>query len=156
MPQLFIISAMSENRVIGTGDGLPWEIPDEYQHFLDSIDGQTVLYGRRSHEIFSGEMKAAQVVVLSRSTTEIDGAIVCDNFDEGLEVARGFGKTVFSCGGASVYEQSIPHADRMFLSTIKGDFEGETYFPAFDENEWEIAKQVDHGKWIFTDWKRRR
>jgi dihydrofolate reductase len=146
---------MTSDRVIGTGDGLPWHVPDEYQHFLDSIAGQTVLYGRRSHEIFSGEMRADHVVVVSRSQSQIDGAVVCDNFDDALQTACSFGKTVFSCGGASIYELSIPHADEMHLSTIKGNYEGETYFPEFDKSQWHAAEREHHPKWDFVRWVRK-
>jgi dihydrofolate reductase len=153
-PRLIIISAMTRDRVIGTDDGMPWDVPDEFQHFLDTVRDQTVLFGRRSYEMFKGGLTADRRVVLSNSQDKIDGAVVCRSLEEGLETARGFGEPVFCCGGASVYEQAVPHADEMHLSTIKGDYQGNAWFPEFDQSEWRVVEEVDHGEWVFRKWQR--
>lgn len=150
-----IIAAMSENRVIGQGDRMPWDVPEEYEQYLELIRGTTVIIGRRSYEIFGRDMTAAHVVVLSRSPQPVVGATVCQNLAQVLDAAMSYGKPIFSCGGASVYEQTIPLASEMLLSTIKGEYEGDTYFPEFDAFAWRVADERDEEQYLFRRWVRR-
>lgn len=149
-----IIAAMSENRVIGSGKGMPWDVPEEYQQYLELIRGNTVLIGRRSYEIFGRDMTAGHVVVLSRSRRPVAGAEVCQSLPAALDAAAAYGKPIYSCGGASVYEQTIPLASEMLLSTIKGEYEGDAYFPEFDESEWRMADERDEERFVFRRWVR--
>ncbi len=151
---MIIISAMSYDRVIGLGAGMPWNVPEEYQQFLRFVEGQTVIMGRRSYEIFGDDLTSAHHIVVSRSVAAVPGAVVCAGIEEAVETARSFGKTVFSAGGGSIYAQTIPLADTMYLSYIKGDFEGDTYFPDFDEAAWEVAQREDHPAFEFIVYKR--
>src|SRR5215210_4582531 len=157
---MIIISAMTQDRVIGNGDGMPWDVPEEYEHFLRLIDGQTVVIGRRSWEIFGDGLTSAHNVVVSRRGASIDqgptrGAVVVPSVAEALKVAESFGRTVFSAGGASVYEQTVPLADAMYLSYIKGSYTGDAYFPAFDEREWAVERREDHPRFEFVVYRRR-
>ena len=153
---MIVVSAMTRDRVIGRGDGMPWDVPDEYEHFLELIGGQTVVIGRRSYEIFGESLTSAHNVVVSRSSGDVRGAVVVPSVDEALKVAESFGRTVFSAGGASLYEQTVPLADAMYLSYIKGDYAGDAYFPAFDERAWEVERREDHPRWEFVVYRRRR
>ena len=152
---MIIISAMSRDRVIGSGDGMPWNVPEEYQKFLRFVEGQTVIMGRRSYEIFGDDLTTTHNIVVSRSIKEMPGAVVCSSVEEAVATARSYGKTVFSAGGGSIYAQTLPLADAMYLSYIKGHFEGDTYFPAFDEAEWDVVKREDHPAFEFVVYERR-
>ncbi len=151
---MIIISAMSRDRLIGKGDGLPWHVPEEYKQFLRFIEGQTVILGRKSYPIFGKSLTSAHNVVVSRSLSELPGAVVVPSIEQAVEVAESFGKTVFSAGGSTIYEQTIPLADAMYLSFMKGDFEGDTYFPEFDESEWVVEKRQDHPKFELVVYRR--
>ena len=153
---MIIISAMSYDHVIGSGNGMPWNVPEEYQQFLRFVEGQTVIMGRRSYEIFGDDLISAHNIVVSRSIKEAPGAVVCVGVEEAVATARSFGKTVFSAGGGSIYAQTIALADAMYLSYIKGDFEGDTYFPDFDEAAWDIIQREDHPAFEFVVYQRRR
>lgn len=150
-----IIAAMSENRVIGQGDGMPWDVPEEYEQYLELTRDTTVLMGRRSFEIFGGDTTAAHLVVLSRSPQPVSGATVCPNLTAALDKAASFGLPIFSCGGASVYQQTIPLASEMLLSTIKGEYTGDTHFPEFNAFEWQVAEERDEERYLFRRWVRR-
>ena len=152
---MIIISAMSYDHVIGSGDGMPWKVPEEYQQFLRFVEGQTVIMGRRSYEIFGDDLTSAHNIVVSRSVTAMPGAVVCPGIDEAVATARSYGKTVFSAGGGSIYAQTIPLADTLYLSYIKGHFEGDTYFRDFDEAEWDVVRREDHPAFEFVVYKRR-
>ena len=151
---LTIIGAMSRDRVIGRGDGMPWEVPEEYAHFLRTIAGQTVILGRRSYEIFGEGLTSAHTIVVSRSTAAIAGATVAPSVDAAVTVAAGFGGRAFSAGGASLYAQTIPLASTMLLSYIEGEFTGDAYFPAIDGHEWRVERREAHARYELVEWRR--
>ena len=151
---MIIVGAMADNRVIGRGDGLPWDVPEEYEHFLRLIDGKTLIIGRRSYEIFGKDLTSAHNVVVSRSARAMPGAVVVSTIEDAMRAAASFGGTYFSAGGATIYEQTIPLADTMYLSHIKGRFAGDTYFPPFAEEEWTVERRDDHQRFEFIVYQR--
>ncbi len=151
---LIIISAIGSNHIIGNGDGLPWHIPSEYDQFLGYVKDQTVLMGRRSYEIFKSDMLPKRMVVVSRSI-KTDQASVLPSLPEALAYSKKFPEDVFICGGQSVYEESLPYADYMYLSFIKGEHQGNVFFPEFDEGEWSIELKEEHDEFVFVIYKRK-
>lgn len=151
---LIIISAIGSNRIIGNGDGLPWHIPSEYNQFLGYVKDQTVLMGRRSYEIFKSDMLPKRMVVVSRSL-KTDLASVFPSLPEALEYSKKFSEDVFISGGQSVYEESIQYAEYMYLSFIKGEHQGNVYFPEFDEGEWSVELKEEHDEFDFVIYKRK-
>ena len=154
-PRMIIIGAMSHDRVIGSGDGMPWDVPDEYAHFQRLIAGETVVIGRRSYEIFGASLTSAHTVVVSRTAARLPDARVVPTVDDALREAASFGRTVFVAGGASIYAQTVPLADAMYLSYIKGDYAGDAHFPEFDAGEWAVERREDHPRWEFVVYRRR-
>lgn len=146
---VIIIAAIGSNHVIGTGDALPWHIPAEYNQFLNYVRGQTVLMGRRSYEIFKNDLVPERMIVVSR-TLKTDKARVFASLQEALACARSFPEDVFICGGQSIYEESIPYADYMYLSFIKGEHQGNVYFPRFEEEAWSVEKKEEHDEFTFV------
>ncbi len=144
---------MTKNRVIGQGDGMPWDIPEEYQTFIDNIRGQTVIMGRKSYEVFGPDLTSAQTIVVSRSNPEI-GVPVVDGIEAAIGLASEYGAKTFVAGGAQIYKLALPHANWMYLSEIKKDYEGDKYFPEFNRGQWEVAREEDHEKFIYREWKR--
>lgn len=150
---MIIISAMSEDRVIGSGDGMPWSVPKEYEQYLRFVVGNVVVMGRKSYEIFGPDLPTGtKAIVLTRSAS-VDGAEVATSLAEALELANSIGPSVFIAGGGSVYEQAVPLANEMYLSTIKGDFDGDTYFPAFKVDDWEVIEERDEVDFIFRRYR---
>ena len=152
---LIIISAIGSNRIIGNGDGLPWHIPSEYNQFLGYVKDKTVLMGRRSYEIFKSDMLPKRMVVVSRSL-KTDKATVFSSLPEALAYSNKFSEDVFICGGQSVYEESLQYADYMYLSFIKGEHQGNVYFPEFEEEHWSVELKEEHDEFIFVIYKRKR
>ena len=152
---MIIISAMSENRIIGSGKGMPWNVPAEYNQYLGYVGGNTVIMGRKTFEIFGADLpEGTRAIVLTRSAA-IDGAEVASTLEEALELAGTDDSTVYVAGGGSVYAQAVPLADAMYLSTIKGDFTGDTYFPDFNLDDWDIAEERDEPEFIFRRYERK-
>jgi dihydrofolate reductase len=155
---VILVGAMTADRVIGRGGGMPWDVPEEYAHFLRLVDGQTIIIGRRSYEIFGPTLTGTRNVVVTRSARELPGAVVAASVEEAVRTAASFGRTVFSAGGASIYAQTLPLADAMYLSFIKGDFgrfAGDAYFPPFSADEWAVERREDHPRFEFVVYRRR-
>ncbi len=150
-----LIAAVAENRVIGKDDGMPWDVPDEYELYRRIIADQTVIMGRRSYEIFGKDLTSRHAVVVSHSGADFEDAIVCGSLEKAAEKAASLGREVYVNGGASIYQQAIAMVDEMDLSIIKGEFEGDAFFPEFDESAWRIVEQIDHGAWQFRRYRRK-
>lgn len=154
---IILVSAMTEDRVIGSGDGMPWDIPAEYRHYLEMIRGHTVVMGRKSLEIFGDDLTCARTIVVTRSE-RIEGENVefASSVEEALRMAaRGPGDT-YVAGGASIYEQALSSANRMHLSTIHGEYEGDTYFPAYDPGDWLVVRRERREGYDYTEYARAR
>ncbi len=152
-----LIAAMTARRVIGKDGRMPWHIPEESKRFRKLTTGNVVVMGRKTFASIGGRpLRNRTNIVISRTLpTETDGVTVCRTLDEGLERAAAFGKEVFVMGGAEIYRQTLPRAGRMCLSLIKKDYDGDEYFPAFDENDWAVTRAEDHPDFVFTVYERK-
>ncbi len=147
---------MTRNRLIGNGNKLPWQIEEEYHQFLAFIKGQTVILGRKSFEIFGPDLSAGNCLVVSRSLSARERVNVFPDLNAALMEARSLGRTIYCAGGALLYGSFLPFADKMYISYIKGDFTGDTFFPPYRHLDWEIEKMIDHEKYEFVVYRRRR
>ena len=152
---LTIISAMSRTGVIGLGDGMPWEVPEEYQHFLDTTRDQTLIIGRKSFDIFGPTLVSRRCFVISRSDVSRSSGINVGSLDEAIELGRQFPEAIYIAGGASIYGQAIDRVDSMQLSYIYGEFDGDSFFPSFDPSDWDIVKSEDRGRYEFVEYRRK-
>ena len=152
---IIIISAIGSNRIIGDGDRLPWHIPSEYNQFLDYIRDQNVLLGRRSFELFHHDLLPKRILVISRTLDSDRGAMVFPSVPEALAYSEQFPEDLYVCGGQAIYEESIPLADYMYLSYVKGEHQGDVFFPEFDEKEWTVEKREEHLEYVFVIYKRK-
>ncbi|WP_020616282.1 dihydrofolate reductase [Paenibacillus daejeonensis] len=133
-----MIAAMARNRTIGVDNDLPWRIPDDMAYFKRMTTGTTVVMGRKTLESFGGPLKNRRNIVLTRSDDfSREGCEVVHTVEEVLEK---YGEQdLMIIGGEQIYRLFLPHADRLLLTEIEEDFEGDTRFPEFDSNEWEQA-----------------
>ena len=149
-----MIAAMSADRVIGSMDGLPWDVPADYEHFLASVRGGAVVMGSRSYEIFGKDLKDVSAIVLTRSEHAPDGSQRAGDVEAALAAAAASGRRVWVAGGASVYAQVLPYADALHLSIVPGEFEGDAWFPAWDERSWALAEEVSREGYVFRRYER--
>lgn len=151
-----VIAAMADNRVIGKDNAMPWHVSEDLLHFKRITTGGVLIMGRKTFEsIGCRPLPNRPHVIVSRSFPETADVDVCRTFEAALEKARSYGKPVFSAGGAEIYRQSIPLANRMYLSRIKGDYDGDTYFPEFDESEWRLVKEKERAGFTLFVYERR-
>jgi len=139
-----IIAAMAKNRVIGKDNKLPWSIPDDLKNFKKLTTGNTIIMGRKTFESIGKPLPNRNNIVVSSTMQPLNGVQVCKNIQEALEKAKSIGKEIFIIGGAQIYEQTIPIADKMFISHVKKEHEGDAHFPNFEINEWQAEQKNDY------------
>jgi len=139
-----LIVAMSENRVIGRAGGLPWRLSDDLRRFKRLTTGHTIIMGRKTFESIGRPLPNRTSIVITRQadwTTE--DVIVAHSLDEALERAS-HDDEVFVIGGGEIFGQALPRADRLYLTIVHADIEGDVYFPAIDESNWRCVHEERH------------
>lgn len=139
--KLTIVAALARNRAIGLEGGMPWHLPGELAHFKRTTMGKSVLMGRRTWEAIGRALPGRQNIVLTRSRGfRAEGCEVAGSLGEALRRARS--DEVMIIGGASLYARALPLAERMVLTHVDCEAEADTFFPRWDENEWQPVNRV--------------
>ena len=143
-----IIAAISKNRVIGNKNKLPWHLPADFKYFKEKTINKTIVLGFNTFKsIGEKPLPNRKHIVLSNDPNlkPQENCFSAHSIDEALEIAKSqHVDELMVCGGAMVYKQFLPLADRMYLTYIHQDFEGDTFFPEFDMNEWQEISREDH------------
>ncbi len=129
---VYAIAAVAENGVIGRGLDLPWDIPEDWQYFVEMTRGGLVIEGRRCFERFSSLRADCLTFVLSRNPAlAVDGAVTAGSLAEALASAHSVAGPgpVWICGGAAVYAEALEQVDRLYLTEIRGAYDGDVFFP---------------------------
>jgi dihydrofolate reductase len=149
MNGLALIYARSLNRCIGADGGLPWSLPDEYEHFNQTTRGYPVIMGRRSYEDHDGALPDRLNIVVSRNSQLAvpKGIITATSLSDAIKVAAANNDQYFVIGGAGLLEEALPQANYVFETIVETNIEGDTYLPEFDFARWStrelIKQQVD-------------
>jgi dihydrofolate reductase len=139
-----LIVAMAENGVIGRKGGLPWRLPKDLKRFKALTMGHTLVLGRRTWESIGRLLPGRTFVVISRDPAfSGQGILVSRSVREAIEQAEG-DTEVFIGGGAEIYRQTLPIADRIYLTRIHARVEGDTYFPEVDWSQWREVSREEH------------
>lgn len=128
---------MAENRVIGSGNKLPWHVPEDFRWFKSKTMGNTLLMGRKTFESLGKPLPKRRTIVLSRSGYSADGITTIASLDELGPVLTE--SELWICGGAEIYRMTMDRWDELYLSVIEGEYSGDAFFPAFED-------QMDGGK----------
>jgi len=149
-----LIAAMTHEGVIGNGNQLPWNIPDELKHFRQSTQGCTVIMGSKTFESIGRPLPNRHNIVLNAVDTPIDGVDVCTSAEQALQRAQSYGKDIFIIGGAYTYAQFLPMVDQMYISYIKHNYAGDVFFPPVDWTQWQAIERIDYPEFEFVLYKR--
>lgn len=154
-PIVSLVVAMARNRVIGKDGGLPWRLPDDLKHFKRLTLDHTVIMGRKTFEEIRQPLANRRNVVISRNPDfRPSGVTVVPSLAEALALGATEAE-VFVIGGGEVYRQALPLADRIYLTVVHADIEGDTTFPSFDASGWALDSEEHHPAdarhaWPFT------
>ncbi len=133
------IAAMSLNRVIGAGNRIPWHLPEDFKWFKQITTGHILVMGRRTFESIGKPLPNRTTLVLTRTQWTHPGVQPLQNLADLPE--RIAGRQAFICGGAQIYEQTLPFCSELYLTLVKRQVEGDAYFPPF-EDRFELVTEL--------------
>ncbi len=139
-----LIVARARNGVIGKGNAMPWHLPADLAHFKRTTLGRPVIMGRRTWESLGRALPGRRNIVVSRTPAfAAPGAEVAPSLAEAWRLVAG-SEEAFVIGGAQLYGQALPDADRIYLTEVEGEVEGDTFFPEPDPADWRASTLGEH------------
>ena len=150
MSQIFIvvisfIVAVSENNVIGKNNKLPWRLPTDMKYFKNITWGMPVIMGRKSYESLGEPLRGrANIVVTRNKDWKAEGVQVVQSIDQAINVAaQTDAKEIFILGGGEIFAAALPTADRIYLTRVHENFDGDAFFPELKKEEWKLVSNRD-------------
>jgi dihydrofolate reductase len=144
LPNLSLIAAMSDDRIIGRDNRLPWHLPADLAHFKRLTLGKPIVMGRLTWESLPGLLPDRRHLVVSRNPDYLaDGAEVVTSLDAAIDLA-GDADEVMVVGGARLYAQALPLVSRMYLTRVHAEVVGDTWFPDYEESGWRETSREAH------------
>lgn len=138
-----LMVAHDPNRVIGRDNQLPWHIPEDLAYFKKHTINKAIVMGRNTYESIGRPLPKRRNIVVSRQQNlTIDGVDVVHSIDEAVKLAEEFHPEVMIIGGEQIFKTVLPTADRLYITLIHDEFEGDTYFPEYGEG-WELTSESD-------------
>lgn len=138
-----LIFAMDQNRLIGKDNQLPWHLPADLQYFKKVTMGKPIVMGRKTFDSIGRVLPGRENVIVTRNRSYTnDNCTVLHSVDEVKQFAEASEQEVFIIGGAEIFKEILPVADRLYITEIQESFEGDTYFPAIDEKKWKLVSST--------------
>ena len=141
-----LVVAMATNRVIGKANGMPWRLPGEQKYFKAVTMGKPMIMGRKTYQSIGRPLPGRANIVVTR-TGEVDGEgiTVTHDFHEAVKLARAIAAgnetdEIMVIGGGNIYQQALPIADRIYLTEIHADVDGDTFFPPLNDHWHEVSR----------------
>lgn len=155
---LISIAAVADNGVIGRDGELPWQsIPADKQQYRDRIADSPVILGRVTFDSMRDDLPGTAQIVLSRSESafDVESAHHASDVDDAVETVESLGSDhAYVIGGAGIYDLFQPVIDRMVLSRIPGEYDGDTYFPDWDTDDWTVVDRTSYDDFTLEEWVR--
>jgi len=144
-----LIAAVSENKVIGKNNDLPWHLPDDMKYFMQKTKGHHTIMGRKNYDSIPEKFRPlpnrTNIVVTRQALFRAPGCIVVDSVQRGLDIASRNGEQeAFIIGGYEIYALGLPAADRLYLTEIRANIEGDTFFPEINKSDWSEISRKHH------------
>lgn len=130
-----IIAAVSRGGLVGGPDGMPWDVPADMKHFRDVTMGHTIIMGRNTWDTLSGPLKGRQNIILTSRDIEGNEIETATSLEAAIELAELPGE-VFVIGGVQPWSEALKMAQRIYLTHIDEEFEGDVFFPELDDSVW--------------------
>lgn len=145
---LSLIVAASTNNAIGKNGRLLWHLPKDMKFFKNTTWGMPVIMGRKTFEALAKALPGRiNIVITSQPGWKADGVLAAKNLEDALKQAESTNcKETFVIGGGEIYKQAIGKADKIYMTRVHETFEGDTFFPVINENEWKPDENVDFKK----------
>ena len=139
-----IIVAIAQNGTIGDKNALLWHIKEDMRFFRTTTSGHPVIMGRKTFEsLGSKPLPKRTNIVITRADREFEGALTAHSLEEAIRMA-GEDEEIFIMGGAQIYREALLVVDRMYITHVECDYEGDTSFPEVDYSQWKLVDVVRH------------
>lgn len=147
--EIAMIAAVAENGVIGNNNKLVWNLPDDMKYFMDSTKGHYIIMGRKNYESLPPKFKPlpnrTNIVITRQHDLKLENTHVVNSLDEAISFCEKENQEkIFVIGGGQIYNQSFSISNTLYITEIYHKFEGDTFFPSFDKNEWEEVSREHH------------
>ena len=159
MTDIIAVAAMTQKgHVIGKDNWLPWSIPDELAHFRKVTSDGVVIMGRKTWDSIGRPMPKRVNIVVSRSMQPVEGILIERSLEDAIATARKYNRPIYVIGGRQIYQDALEKKllDKMYLSFIKKEYDGDTTFPDWDEREWAVESEEDRGEWVLHILQRKK
>jgi dihydrofolate reductase len=141
-----LIAAAAENNALGKDNDLLWHLPEDFKRFKQITSGHYIIMGRKTFESFPKPLPNRTHIIITRQEEYlVEGCLVVHSLDEALEIAPQ-NEEVFIIGGAQIYEQALPFADKIDLTRVHTELEADAFFPEFNTSEWNLVFSEKHFK----------
>ncbi|MGY3213326.1 dihydrofolate reductase [Mucilaginibacter sp. HD30] len=138
-----IIVAIAQNHAIGKDNKLLWYLPNDLKHFKTITSGHTVIMGRKTYDSVGKPLPNRRNIVITRKQIDIPGCEVVNSLEQAIELCK-TEHEVFIVGGAEIYRQAMAITNKIYLTIVHQNFEGDTYFPEIEENIWVETAREDY------------
>ncbi|OGZ27764.1 MAG: dihydrofolate reductase [Candidatus Nealsonbacteria bacterium RIFOXYB1_FULL_40_15] len=140
-----IIAAIGKNNVLGVKNSLPWHLPADFKHFKEITMRKPVIMGQRTFESIGKALPDRINIILTiDKNLKLEGCITAFSIDDALQKTEN-AKEVMICGGASVYKQFLPMADKMYLTLVDAEIkEADVFFPKFNWDDWNEMERIEN------------
>jgi dihydrofolate reductase len=147
--ELILIAALAKNNVIGKNGEIPWKIKEDMKHFKNITQNYPVIMGRKTYESIIRTLKhplpnRRNMIISKNPDFKPDGVEVYNNLSFAIDVAKNYRNKVFIIGGENIYRQTMDIADRLEITHINRDFEGDSFFPEIDLKKWQPIYKESH------------
>ncbi len=143
--KVVIIVAMDRRGLIGDNNSLPWLLPADLRYFNKLTMGNTLLMGRKTYESIGRPLPGRKnIVVTSNAYYHVDGCTVASSLERALCVVSNDTKEIMVIGGASLYQQCLPIVNRIYITHVNAELEGNIWFPNWDKKQWKEIKRENH------------
>ncbi|MGE4318021.1 MAG: dihydrofolate reductase [Deferribacterales bacterium] len=154
MKELSLIVAMTKNGVIGKDNKIPWHIPQDLKLFKELTTGNVVIMGRKTYESIGRPLPNRENIVISNSVKEIEGCLVFDSVLKAVRHAQTLDKGIFFIGGSELYRLVLDIVTHLYISWVKADYCGDTYFPEVCFSEWKMEEVLDFEEFTMMHYSR--
>ena len=144
MTKLSIIVAIANNRVIGINNTLPWHLPEDLKRFKALTMGHHIIMGRKTYESLGRLLPGRNTVIVTRNKTfKVEGAIVANSLEVALQLCKDDVEP-FLIGGAELYQYGLNLANKLYMTEVQLQVDGDAFFPEIDISAWQLIEKLDH------------
>lgn len=144
IPKVSIIVAVANNGVIGKDNQLIWHLPADLKYFKNLTTGHHIIMGRKTFESIGKPLpNRTSIIITSNKNYHQEGCLVANSLEEAIAKVK-YDEELFIIGGGTIYEQALPIADKLYVTEVHANIEGDVFFPEIHSNIWEKTSEEKH------------